>query len=140
MTLQFDRDIVVGKLSNLRGALDRLDDVRDRELETWMRDDLFALYLQRAVEACIDLAHHLIAANDWPTPKSASEAFAVLCERGIFDASFEESLTAMAGFRNIAVHAYGDLDDEIVRDIAANHADDLRMFGRRVADQTIDAE
>jgi len=42
MTFQFERDIVVGKLSNLRAALGRLDDVRDRELEPWMRDDLFA--------------------------------------------------------------------------------------------------
>jgi hypothetical protein len=41
MTVQFERDIVVGKLSNLRTALDRLDGVRDRELEPWMRDDLF---------------------------------------------------------------------------------------------------
>lgn len=139
MTLDFDRDIVVGKLSNLREALARIEEVERKDVESWMREDLYALYLQRAVEACIDLAHHLVAANDWPTPKSAADAFATLCERGLFDESFEETLVSMAGFRNIAVHAYGDLDAEIVRDIAANHIDDLREFGRRVARETIDA-
>ncbi len=139
MNLSYDEDIILGKLQNIDDALDRIERVAgpDAELEAWMVEDLFALYLQRAVEACIDIANHLIAQNRWTTPKSASQAFETLREQGVFDEDFTDTLIAMVGFRNVAVHAYGTLDPTIVRSIAENHLDDLRAFSRRIVELTV---
>lgn len=141
MNLAYDEDIVLGKLQSIGDALDRIDRVAgpEAELESWMVEDLFALYLQRAVEACIDIANHLIAQNRWATPKSASQAFETLREQEIFDEEFTETLIAMVGFRNVAVHAYGTLDPKVIRSIVENHLDDLRAFSRRVVALTVGA-
>lgn len=83
MSLAYGEDIILGKIANISEALDRIEHVNapDAALESWMADDLCALYLQRAVEACIDIANHLIAENGWTTPKSASGAFSALQEQ-----------------------------------------------------------
>jgi uncharacterized protein YutE (UPF0331/DUF86 family) len=139
MSLSYDEDIVLGKLASISDALDRIEQVTraDADLEAWIVDDLCTLYLQRAVEACIDLANHLIGENRWSTPKSASQAFEVLCEQGIYGEDFTDTLISMVGFRNVAVHAYGTLDPKVVRSIVDNHLDDLRDFSRRVVDLTV---
>lgn len=141
MSLDFDEDIVLAKLANIDEALDHIETVTARasELEHWMVQDLCALYLQRAVEAQIDVANHLIAANGWSTPTSASEAFEVLTQHEVFDADFTEILISMVGFRNIAVHAYGTLDPDIVDTIVADHLDDFRRFSRRISVLTVGA-
>lgn len=140
MTLDHDEDIVLAKLDHIDEAVDRIEQVvtsRD-ELDTWIVDDLCALYLQRIVEACIDVANHLIAENGWSTPDSASEAFQTLNDQGIFDDEFTSTLISMVGFRNIAVHAYGTLDVDVVRTIVDQHLDDIRRFARRIVAVTID--
>jgi uncharacterized protein YutE (UPF0331/DUF86 family) len=141
MSLEHDQDIILGKLSNITEALDRIERVTATEagLEAWIVDDLCALYLQRAVEASIDVANHLIAQNQWTTPKSASQAFEVLRDQDVFDEDFTDTLISMVGFRNVAVHAYGTLDTEIVRSIVDNHLDHLRDFSRRVVELTLEA-
>lgn len=139
MNLSYDEDIILGKLQNIGDALDRIKRVArpDADLESWIVEDLCALYLQRAVEACIDIANHLIAQNRWATPKSASQAFEVLREQEIFGEDFTDTLIAMVGFRNVAVHAYGTLDSKIIRGIVENHLDDLHAFSRRIVERTV---
>ena len=38
----------------------------------------------------------------------------------------------MAGFRNVLVHGYQDVDLEVVRDILVNRLDDLLAFVRTI--------
>ncbi len=139
MTLQFDEDVVIAKLSDLQTSLDRIRDVSvaGDEYQRWMIDDLYTLYLQRAVEACIDLANHLIAENGWETPKAAADGFEVLRDQGLLDTDFAQTLRSMVGFRNIAVHAYGSLNVEVVRKIVAEDLDDLRQFARLITERTV---
>jgi uncharacterized protein YutE (UPF0331/DUF86 family) len=44
------------------------------------------------------------------------------------DAGSAATLRRMAGFRNVLVHGYADVDREIVRDILDRHLDDLLLF------------
>ena len=37
-------------------------------------------------------------------------------------------LRAIAGFRNVLVHGYVDVDRAVVRDVVVNHLDDLLTF------------
>ena len=66
MSVDFDEDIISEKLTAITDNVDQIRRVADdAELERWMIDDLCTLYVQRAVDACIDVANHLIAANGW---------------------------------------------------------------------------
>lgn len=142
MSIEFDEDIVLAKLDHIAEAVARIETVTDDrdDLDRWVVDDLCALYLQRAIEACIDIANHLIAENGWTTPTSASKAFQILRNQQILSPDFTTTMTSMVGFRNIAVHAYGTLDVEIVRTLASDHLDDLRQFSQRIVDLTVGAK
>jgi len=47
---------------------------------------------------------------------------------GVIEASLAEELYAMAGFRNVVVHGYQDVDKTIVADIVRNHLQDFLEF------------
>ena len=41
-------------------------------------------------------------------------------------------MKGMIGFRNIAVHTYQEVDDEILQDVIENHLEDLTDFARKM--------
>lgn len=77
--------------------------------------DALILNLERACQAAIDLAMHLVSRDRLGVPQSSAEAFILLCDRDQLSADVARRLTAMVGFRNVAVHSYRQLDMEIVR-------------------------
>lgn len=86
------------------------------------------LNLQRAAQACLDLANHLITANSWELPRSARHAFEILRESGVIPADQTSVMASVMGFRNVAVHDYTALDPAIVEAIVAKHLGDLERF------------
>src|ERR1039457_6625395 len=81
MNLHFEEDIVLAKVSTIRKAVATIRSL-DSELpgaeKEWVRLDLTVLNLQRAVEAAIDVASHLISANGWELPRDARHALEIL--------------------------------------------------------------
>ena len=75
--------------------------------------DLAERYLHLAMEAAIDLANHWIADRALRTPESNRDTFSVLEESGEIDAALAERLRGWAGFRNILVHQYANIDHRI---------------------------
>ena len=64
--------------------------------------------LQLAIEASVEIATHICAAEDLGTPSSYAEAFDHLEKAAIIDAPLGDDLRRMARFRNRIVHFYGD--------------------------------
>jgi uncharacterized protein YutE (UPF0331/DUF86 family) len=128
---QADRDIVLAKASTVRKCLAtirRLKAADAPRLEGWIVEDVVVLNLQRAAQACLDLANHLITANSWELPRSARHSFEILRESGVIARALGETMVSVMGFRNIAVHDYATLDPAIVDAIVANHLGDLDRF------------
>jgi uncharacterized protein YutE (UPF0331/DUF86 family) len=131
-----DRDVVTAKLSVIERCLSRIGEVRGRrraELQPVDVDDITALNLQRAVQAAIDLATHVVAAEEYGTPDSTAAVFTLLEQRGVVDPDLAARLRRMVGFRNIAIHDYRAVDPAIVEAIVERHLDDLRALGGRIA-------
>jgi uncharacterized protein YutE (UPF0331/DUF86 family) len=84
--------------------------------------------LQMAIEACVDVASHVIADRGLRVPATYAEAFEVLAEAGLLDAAQREVMVRMAGFRNVVVHEYARIDPEIVVRVLREHLDDLAGF------------
>lgn len=99
--------------------------------------DVISVNLQRAVQACVDIAVHVIADRGLRTPDGMAEAFDLLKEQGLISSPIAESLKAATGFRNIAVHEYKKLDWNIVYGIASNHLDDFRRFVEELKDRRV---
>jgi uncharacterized protein YutE (UPF0331/DUF86 family) len=94
-------------------------------MENMTRQDSIILNLQRACEAAIDLAMHLVKANELGNPQESRDAFAFLADGDLLERDRAEKLMKMVGFRNIAVHDYKKLNLEIVASIIH---DDLDVF------------
>lgn len=58
------------------------------------------------------------------------EAFILLEENNIIDSKMSKNMQGMVGFRNMAVHDYKEIDEEILKDVIENHLNDLLDFAR----------
>jgi len=140
MTIRFDEDILLGKAATVRrcvGLIRRLWFDNDPPVPEWVRLDVTVLNLQRAVEACLDMATHLIAINSWRLPGSGIEAMEALVENELIPASEASVYRAMIGFRNIAVHNSTEVDQAIVTGIVNDHLQDLERFVTRILQGTV---
>lgn len=130
-----DRDLVLAKVASLDRCLARIEDVRGpagAALRPIDVQDITVLNLQRAVQAMIDLAAHVVAATDLGLPDSLGESFTLLEEAGVVDAELAGRMRRMTGFRNVAVHEYRRLDPAVLESIVRERLGDLRAFARRV--------
>lgn len=132
--IRYKRSILLGKLANIDEALQRIREAVESEgrLRQVEVDDLAVLHLQRAIQAALDIANHLIASNGWETPNKSADAFATLARHEILEDAQVPIMRAMVGFRNLVVHRYADLDVGVVRNIVNNHLGDLSTFGAQV--------
>ncbi len=90
--------------------------------------DAMILNIERACQAAIDSAMHVIAGQKLGIPKNSGDSFTLLHRAGILPKEIAERLKAMTGFRNIAVHQYQEIDNEILHHIAKEGWKDLVVF------------
>jgi uncharacterized protein YutE (UPF0331/DUF86 family) len=90
--------------------------------------DTVVLHLWQAVQVVIDLAVSTCVRLGLGSPPSYGDAFRQLAVAGVIDESLAGRLAAAAGFRNLIVHAYADLDLRRVHAIATSGPSDLRAF------------
>lgn len=85
-------------------------------------------YLQVSVEACIDIANHIISSELYRPPRNYKDAFTVLGENGVIPQELVPTMQAMAGFRNLLVHLYWEVDDKQVHDFLTTQLGDFDRF------------
>jgi uncharacterized protein YutE (UPF0331/DUF86 family) len=101
-----------------------------------LREERFVEHtLQIAIQAALDIASHIVADDRLGEPRNNRQFFELLGKAGWLPATLVAVLTRMVGFRNILVHAYGDVDLDIVRDVAENRLDDLLKFVEAVRER-----
>jgi uncharacterized protein YutE (UPF0331/DUF86 family) len=66
--------------------------------------------LQLAIEASVEIATHICAADNLGIPASYAEAFDLIEQAAIVSEKLGKDLQAMARFRNRIVHFYGRVD------------------------------
>ena len=134
-----DREIFSRRLDALDLYLERVErlgGVPEAEFaETPAIHDLAERYLHLAMEAAIDLANHWIAGRALRTPESNRDVFSVLEEDGEIEAALAERLRGWAGFRNILVHQYVNIDHRIVYRAIQEDLDDLVALRTWAADK-----
>ena len=94
--------------------------------------DVVERNLQVASQVILDVCTHLIAGQGWENPDTYEDAIATLARHGVIPDALAERLRGMAGFRNILVHEYLEVDSQIVYAVATDHLDDYEEFARCV--------
>jgi uncharacterized protein YutE (UPF0331/DUF86 family) len=84
-----------------------------------------------AIEACIDIAQHICSAKGWGPPADNGDAMKVLGRQGTLTPKVSDSMRKAVGFRNVLVHEYVAVSDEIVTS-RLNALRDLEQFVEQV--------
>lgn len=124
-------DVVYNKIQTIRRCIKRIEEEYDNNpenLENYTKQDAIVLNIQRACEACIDLAMHVISEKKLGIPQNSRDAFELLHQNNLIDKETNAKLKAMVGFRNIAVHDYQSLNLAIVRAIIEKNLADFQEF------------
>ena len=95
--------------------------------------DLVSFNLMLAVQACSDIASHLIADEGWPVATTLAGAFALLHDRGVITMPTATALGRAVGLRNVVAHGYAGINPAMVHGAATMGVQDLEAFAREVA-------
>lgn len=124
-------DVILNKITTIERCVNRIHEVYEgnpENLKDFTKQDSIILNIQRACEASIDLAMHIVSERKLGVPKASREGFKLLQEAHIIDSSLAKTLMNMVGFRNIAVHDYQALKVDILEAILDKHIDDFKQF------------
>jgi len=88
--------------------------------------------LQLCTQNALDIATHLAASAGRDVPDYAT-AIDQLSDLGVLPAGFAARFRPVAGFRNVIVHGYLDVDLRIVHRLLNDRLDDFSEFARLVS-------
>ncbi|WP_336866243.1 type VII toxin-antitoxin system HepT family RNase toxin [Peribacillus frigoritolerans] len=128
-------DVILNKISVIERCMNRVRDVYANDagsLKDFTKQDSIILNIQRACEASIDLAMHIVAEQKLGLPQTSRDAFDMLHKAIIIDENTAKRLKAMVGFRNIAVHDYQTVNIDILQQIVENHLGDFTDYTKQI--------
>ena len=119
----------------MQAALQNLQHHRDStiaELQT-NRDRLWAIErgLQLIAQNALDIATHVVAAAGFDSVDYAT-AIDRLATVGVLSPEFAARFRAIAGFRNVLVHGYLEIDLALVHRMLAERLPDFAEFARSI--------
>ena len=131
-------DIALNKFAIIERRLRRVAaeyQGRPERLENITIQDSIVLNVQRAYEAAIDMAMHVLAKRRLGVPQDARSGFELLAGENVIGRELADRMKAMVGFRNIAVQKYPQLQVGILQRILDERLGDLT----RLAGELLDA-
>lgn len=122
-----DPDLVAKKLAFIETCVRELRTLaRPERIADDVREERFVEHtLQLAIQAALDVGSHIVSDDRLGEPETGRDVFRLLARAGVVADPLAERLERMAGFRNVVVHLYQDVDLDIVRDVVLNHLGDL---------------
>ena len=135
-----DRELLSRKLSRLHTCVEVLKSARDITWEKY-RSDLRSKafverYLHLAIEEVLDIANHFVSYYRWREPTGYRDLFLILVEHGVLPREYLHGFQNMASFRNMLVHCYENIDDEVVFGIFNKRLGDFDLFMSLIIDWT----
>ncbi|MEW6323398.1 MAG: DUF86 domain-containing protein [Acidobacteriota bacterium] len=138
-----DPELVAKKLARIESCVSDLQRLaRPEAIDTDVRELRFVEHtLQIAIQAALDVASHIVSDRRLGEPRTNRELFDLLHRDDWLDGDLTGNLRNMAGFRNVLVHGYDDVDLAVVRDVLTEHLADLTAFveavRRRAGETTV---
>lgn len=130
------------KLGKLETYVQGLEEKRGPSLDEYRLDrdlqDIVERRFEKAIQASVDIASHIVAARATREPASYRDVFTILAEEEVLASALAEEMGEMAGFRNVLAHDYAQIDHERVH-AHLDNLDRFRRFAQAVHDAVQDA-
>ena len=132
---EIDVQIIRRHLAALRESLQVLAGHSGVSLEELDTDTELLWVVERGLQLCaqnaLDIATHIAASRGRDVPDYAS-AIDELGRLGVLDHSFAQEFRNVAGFRNVLVHGYLDVDLEVLHKLLHDRLGDFESFAAHV--------
>lgn len=139
-------DVIIKKISNIQNCLHRIT-VKTRNKLNWTDDidikDIVVFNLINAIQLCLYIASIIIVENKWDIPKTFTGSFVTLENNHVIDKLLCQKMCKMVGFRNIATHAYKEINYQIVKIIVDQYLEHFENYYSQILtyiDQGRDSE
>lgn len=122
------KDVLDAKTAVVDERLNYLEQFRRHDDFTTTESLAIKHALQEIIEACLDVASHIISSRSYREPRTNADSFRILEEHDVIDDALSGRLVAMAKMRNVIVHHYDDVDMERVKHVLRDDLGDVRAF------------
>ena len=116
--------VIINKYDSIQKCIKRVNEEYDNNIDNlydYKKLDPIVLNIQRACESAIDIAMYIVSSRKLGIPQTKKDAFIKLEEAKLISKEMSTNMQKMIGFRNIAVHDYKQIDEEILKDVIENH-------------------
>jgi len=132
---EIDARIVTRHVAALRNALRVLSKHSDTSIEDLDGDSEERWAVERGLQLCaqnsLDIATHIAASEGRDVPDYAS-AIDELGRLEVLPRDFASQFRSVAGFRNVLVHGYFDVDLELLHRMLSQRLADFEVFAKHV--------
>ena len=133
-----DRYVVQARIAKIRQYVALLKRIRGLADEhAFVKDPLIygnaERYLQLAIKAVLDVSNHIVADMNLSLPADSKELFTLLATHKMLPVRLSKRLAPMAGFRNILVHEYLEIDRHRVYRVLEDDLGDFERFVQAVS-------
>ena len=133
-----DRYVVQARIAKIRQYVALLKKIRRLADErTFVKDPLIygnaERYLQLAIQALLDISNHIVADMNLSLPADSRDLFGLLAKHKVLPVRLAKRLLPMAGFRNILVHEYLEIDRHRVYRVLEHDLPDFERFIKAVS-------
>jgi uncharacterized protein YutE (UPF0331/DUF86 family) len=84
--------------------------------------------IEVAIESLIDVSAMIVSAGKFGLPASEEGIFDILVGKEVISREFGEKLKNLKGFRNVLIHRYPHVADDMVYYYLTKYLDDFYMF------------
>ncbi|MCP2520368.1 DUF86 domain-containing protein [Candidatus Aminicenantes bacterium AC-335-B20] len=106
--------VIRKRLERLEESLKRLRSKQKVSMEefvkNWEIQDIVLREFEVAIEACVDIASHIISEKGWKPPEKYADIPEILAEKGVIPKEYGKLFKRIISFRNIIVHEYLYID------------------------------
>ncbi|WP_340819808.1 DUF86 domain-containing protein [Methanolobus sp. WCC4] len=131
-----DEDKILRKLDFMQRCVSYLKsvDAGSNELEhNYELRSAVERNFQLAIESAIDIGEMIISKEGFERPEVYRSVFLILGKNGVIPQEFAEEFAQAAGFRNVLVHMYEEVDIDIMHMFLDERLEDFDEFGSYVA-------
>lgn len=126
-----DRARILSKLDEMIKYLEELRDMlpdKEEYLHDLIKRRACEKTVEVAIESLIDVSAMIVSAQKFGLPANEENIFDILVENGILSKELGEKLKDLKGFRNVLIHRYAHVDDEMVYHNVSNYLKDFYEF------------
>ncbi len=126
-----ERARILSKLDEMTKYVKELDDMmpdKEEYLHDLIKRRACEKTIEVAIESLIDVSAMIVSAEKFGLPANEENILEILIEKKILSRELGEKLKDMKGFRNVLIHRYAHVDDEMVYHNLSNYLNDFYEF------------